>query len=114
MRKNRFAGLHAASAQASCCVSATASSTAAAENVPKHLSADVFESITAAIYLDSAAWRGSCAFVLHYIEPAAQSAGERPFKDHKTMLQEIIQQNPGERLEYVLTVSGPDHDSTSP
>lgn len=42
-------------------------------------------------------------FVLHYIEPAAQSAGERPFKDHKTMLQEIIQQNPGERLEYVLT-----------
>ena len=30
--KNRFAGLHAASAQASCCVSATASSTAAAEN----------------------------------------------------------------------------------
>lgn len=30
--ENRFAGLHAASAQASCCVSATASSTAAAEN----------------------------------------------------------------------------------
>ena len=50
-------------------------------------------------------------FVLHYIEPAAQSAGERPFKDHKTMLQEIIQQNPGERLEYVLTGEhGPDHD----
>ena len=32
-------------------------------------------------------------------------------KDHKTMLQEIIQQNPGERLEYVLTGEhGPDHD----
>ena len=49
--------------------------------------------------------------MLHYIEPAAKSAGERPFKDHKTMLQEIIQQNPGERLEYVLTgEQGPDHD----
>ena len=31
-KKNRSAVLHAASAQASCCVSATASSTAAAEN----------------------------------------------------------------------------------
>ena len=73
--------------------------------------ADVFESITAAIYLDSGSLEEAKRFVLHYIEPAAQSAGERPFKDHKTMLQEIIQQNPGERLEYVLTGEhGPDHD----
>ena len=73
--------------------------------------ADVFESITAAIYLDSGNLEEAKRFVLHYIEPAAQSAGERPFKDHKTMLQEIIQQNPGERLEYVLTGEhGPDHD----
>ena len=73
--------------------------------------ADVFESITAAIYLDSGSLEEAKRFVLHYIEPAAKSAGERPFKDHKTMLQEIIQQNPGERLEYVLTgEQGPDHD----
>ena len=71
----------------------------------------MFESITAAIYLDSGSLEEAKRFVLHYIEPAAQSAGERPFKDHKTMLQEIIQQNPGERLEYVLTGEhGPDHD----
>ena len=73
--------------------------------------ADVFESITAAIYLDSGSLEEAKRFVLRYIEPAAKSAGERPFKDHKTMLQEIIQQNPGERLEYVLTGEhGPDHD----
>ncbi len=73
--------------------------------------ADVFESITAAIYLDSGSLEEAKCFVLRYIEPAAKSAGERPFKDHKTMLQEIIQQNPGERLEYVLTGEhGPDHD----
>lgn len=76
--------------------------------------ADVFESITAAIYLDSGSLEEAKRFVLHYIEPAAKSAGERPFKDHKTMLQEIIQQNPGERLEYVLTgEQGPDHDKHS-
>lgn len=33
------------------------------------------------------------------------------FKDYKTLLQEVIQQNPEEKLEYVLTKeSGPDHD----
>ena len=73
--------------------------------------ADVFESITAAIYLDSGSMDEARKFVLRYIEPAATEAGERPFKDHKTMLQEIIQQNPGERLEYVLIGErGPDHD----
>ena len=35
----------------------------------------------------------------------------KAFKDYKTALQEIIQQNPEEHLEYVLTgESGPDHD----
>lgn len=73
--------------------------------------ADVFESITAAIYLDSGDLEESKRFVLRFLEPAAHAAGERPFKDHKTMLQEIIQQNPGEHLEYVLTGErGPDHD----
>ncbi len=73
--------------------------------------ADVFESITAAIYLDSKDLEKAKSFVLRYIIPAAKSAGERPFKDYKTMLQEIIQQNPGEKLEYVLIGEhGPDHD----
>ena len=80
--------------------------------------ADVFESITAAIYLDSGSLEEAKRFVLHYIEPAAQSAGERPFKDHKhaeadykTRLQEIVQQNPEEKLSYVVEQeTGPDHD----
>ena len=70
----------------------------------------MFESITAAIYLDSGSLEEAKRFVLHYIEPAAQSAGERPFKDHKTMLQEIIQQNREEKIEYVMVEEkGPDH-----
>ena len=33
------------------------------------------------------------------------------FKDYKTLLQEIVQQNQGEALNYVITgESGPDHD----
>lgn len=73
--------------------------------------ADVFESITAAIYLDSGDLGESRKFVLRFLRPAANAAGERPFKDHKTMLQEIVQQNPGERLEYVLIgEKGPDHE----
>ncbi|MBR3754334.1 MAG: ribonuclease III, partial [Clostridia bacterium] len=36
---------------------------------------------------------------------------ESAFKDYKTVLQEIIQRNPEERLEYVLVgESGPAHD----
>ncbi|MCL2884743.1 MAG: putative dsRNA-binding protein, partial [Oscillospiraceae bacterium] len=34
-----------------------------------------------------------------------------PFHDYKTMLQEIVQQTPEERVDYVLTdEKGPDHD----
>ena len=33
------------------------------------------------------------------------------FKDYKTTLQEVVQQNPGENVTYVLVgESGPDHD----
>ena len=53
---------------------------------------EVFEAVIAAIY-------------------QIKQAGTRPFKDYKTTLQEIIQQNPEEELRYVLTgESGPDHD----
>lgn len=72
--------------------------------------ADVFESTTAAIYLDSKSLDRAREFILRFIAPAAKSRGSKAFKDYKTMLQEIIQQNPEERLEYVLTgESGPDH-----
>ena len=71
--------------------------------------ADAFEAIIAAIYLDSG-MEEARKFILTYIIPAIQSQKQRSFKDYKTVLQEIIQQNPGEQLSYVLVgESGPDH-----
>ena len=73
--------------------------------------ADVFESTTAAIYLDSGSLEEAKKFILRFIAPAAKAQSVKPFKDYKTTLQEIIQQNPEEKLEYVVTgESGPDHD----
>lgn len=73
--------------------------------------ADVFESTTAAIYQDSGDLEQARKFILRFIGPAAKNQSLKPFKDYKTTLQEIIQQNPEEQLEYVLIgESGPDHD----
>ena len=73
--------------------------------------ADVFESTVAAIYRDSGSLEEAKKFVLRFIAPAAKSQNTKPFKDYKTNLQEIIQQNPEEHLEYVVTgESGPDHN----
>lgn len=111
--KNRFAVLHAAGAGELLRLSHGEQHSGGRER-PSIL-ADVFESITAAIYLDSGSLEEAKRFVLHYIEPAAQSAGERPFKDHKTMLQEIIQQNPVNGSNTFLPASmAPTMTSTSP
>ncbi len=73
--------------------------------------ADVFESTIAAIYLDSGDLERAKSFILRFIIPAAKAQNAKPFKDYKTTLQEIIQQNPEEKLEYRVTgESGPDHD----
>ncbi len=72
--------------------------------------ADAFESITAAIYLDGG-MEEARKFILRFVLPLLKTSKPKAFKDYKTALQEIIQQNPEERLEYVLTgESGPDHD----
>ena len=43
--------------------------------------------------------------------PEIENHKNNSFKDYKTALQEIIQKNPGERLEYRLVgSSGPDHN----
>jgi ribonuclease-3 len=71
--------------------------------------ADMYEAVLAAIYLDGG-MEAAEKFVLRFIIPEVESQRRRHFKDYKTALQEIIQQNPGERLEYVLVgASGPDH-----
>ena len=70
---------------------------------------DAFEAVIAAMFLDGGLEpvRG---FVLRFVEKEANNQRKRHFKDYKTTLQEIVQQNPEEKLEYVLTgESGPDH-----
>ncbi|MBQ7089304.1 MAG: ribonuclease III [Clostridia bacterium] len=74
--------------------------------------ADMYEAVLAAIYLDGG-MEPAEQFVLRFIIPEAENQRRRKFKDFKTALQEIVQQNPGERLEYVLSgESGPDHNKT--
>ncbi len=73
--------------------------------------ADMFESIIAAIYLDSGEVENCRKFVEKYISKSAQNISKSSFKDYKTTLQEIIQQNPQEKLSYaVVSESGPDHN----
>jgi len=72
--------------------------------------ADAFESLIAGIYLDSG-MESARGFILPFVERALEDDGKDGFQDYKTMLQEIVQQNPGEALSYVLVEeSGPDHD----
>ena len=74
------------------------------------LLADAFEAVIAAIYLDGGI-EPATEFVLGFIKRSLEHVEDAPFKDYKTLLQEIIQQNPEERLSYVLAgESGPDHD----
>ena len=71
--------------------------------------ADAFEALIAAIYLDGGI-ENARKFVLRFVVPALKKAPEKA-KDYKTELQEVIQQNPEERLSYVMAgESGPDHD----
>lgn len=73
--------------------------------------ADMFESIIAAIFLDSGNIESPKKFVLPFLEEASKKLNKSSFKDYKTTLQEIIQQNPEERLSYaVVSESGPDHN----
>lgn len=68
--------------------------------------ADAFEALLAAMYLDSG-MEEVRAFLLPFY---AQYHAEKS-TDYKTELQEIIQKNPGEALQYILVgESGPDHD----
>ena len=67
--------------------------------------ADAFEAVTGAIFLDGG-MENAKKFVLRFLD-----AAHRQLQDYKTLLQEIIQKNPGERLSYVVCgESGPDHD----
>ncbi len=72
--------------------------------------ADAFEAVIAAIYLDGGLEPAE-AFILPYIKEELSQQRRPQFKDYKTALQEIIQQNPEEQLTYLLVgESGPDHN----
>ena len=71
--------------------------------------ADAFEAVIASIYLDGGTEEAR-KFILRFIVPAVEKH-RLSFKDYKTVLQEVIQKNPEEKLTYVLVgESGPDHD----
>lgn len=79
------------------------------ENRPSIL-ADAFEAVLAAIYLDGGI-EPAKKLVLRFITREMVESRRPGFRDYKTQLQEIIQQNPEEQLEYVLVEeSGPDHN----
>ncbi|MEG2015497.1 MAG: ribonuclease III, partial [Oscillospiraceae bacterium] len=70
--------------------------------------ADAFEAVIAAVYLDGG-MKEAKRFVLSFVTRAVK---QKPsFHDYKTTLQEVIQKNPEELLEYVMVgESGPDHN----
>ena len=66
---------------------------------------DAFESVIAALYLD-----GGMEVARNFILPFV-TEGKTAEADYKTQLQEVVQQNPEEKLTYVLeSETGPDHD----
>lgn len=71
---------------------------------------DAFEAVIAAIYLDGGI-EPVRKYILSFIPKDISPKGSSSFHDYKTMLQEIIQKNPEEKVEYFLkSESGPDHD----
>lgn len=72
--------------------------------------ADAFEAVVAAIFLDGG-MESAREFLIPFLENELSNQKRLHFNDYKTTLQEIIQQNPEEQLDYVLTgESGPDHN----
>lgn len=65
--------------------------------------ADAFEALIAAIYLDGGLEEAR-AFILRFVPTIEEiKSGRLAFGDYKTVLQEIIQQNPEERIEYEIS-----------
>lgn len=72
--------------------------------------ADAFEAVIAAIYLDGGL-EPAKEHIMHFIPKSLPENRAVLFGDYKTALQEVIQKNPEEKVEYILTSeSGPDHN----
>ena len=74
--------------------------------------ADAFEALLASMYIDSGSREAVEKFLMPRVAPEIKQFIENgKNKDYKTLLQQIVQQEQGERLVYVLVgESGPDHD----
>ena len=73
---------------------------------------DAFEAVIAAVFLDGGIEEAK-RYVLSFIPDDLTPEMAHSLADYKTALQEIIQQNREEKVEYVLTSeSGPDHNKT--
>ena len=74
--------------------------------------ADAFEAVIAAVYLDGGIENAS-KYVLSFIPKDLSLKKAVSNNDYKTILQEVIQKNPEEKVEYFLkSAVGPDHDKT--
>lgn len=72
--------------------------------------ADAFEAVIAAIYLDGGL-EAARRHILRFIPEDIQHRKKPVFNDFKTILQEIVQKNPEEKVEYILAgEEGPDHN----
>ncbi|MBQ7782928.1 MAG: ribonuclease III [Oscillospiraceae bacterium] len=71
---------------------------------------DAFEAVIAAIFLDGG-MENAREYILGFIPKDLDKTTVKNLQDYKTILQEIIQRNPEEKVEYVLRgQTGPDHD----
>ncbi len=72
---------------------------------------DVFEAVIGAIYLDQG-WDVAREYVFRQLASEFKRVAQgNSLRDHKTMLQEVVQRNPSQRISYVeVSATGPDHD----
>ena len=73
---------------------------------------DAFEALLGAIYLDSGNLNTVSAFLLPFVRAELQKMEKdlQPLEDHKTLLQQYVQQTPGEELRYeTVSEEGPDN-----
>ncbi len=72
--------------------------------------ADAFEALIAAVFLDGGL-EAARKHILRFIPEDIEAQRHAAFSDYKTILQEVVQQNPEEKVEYVIaSQSGPDHN----
>ena len=71
---------------------------------------DAFEAVIAAVYLDGGL-EAARSYVISFLPRDLAPLGGKQLHDYKTELQEVIQRNPEEKVEYCLKDErGPDHD----